>query len=224
MIVTVAATDVSRCLTTMLHFGTLFILTQDGSRTMSITTGMEGGSSTSLWTSFVISVPHYLFIWDSSHCLSRIFDSCILPTKLEHLAVKQHSSTFLKTEAVKIWSILSHGVFYWLEWGDKSQKLVRLFWPSRQFANMNSPSFLLYEIRSTYGGENRQDKLWKFLEARPCSGMTSTALKLDDKGKTQTRSPSLHCKFSWREPERAILWKSAGVCPLGRCWWAKRVH
>lgn len=132
----------------------------------------RGGSSTSLWTSIFISAPHYLFIWDSSHCLPKTFNPCILPSKLEHLDVEWHSSTFLKTQVVKIWSILSQCVFYWFEWGDQSQKLVRLFWHSRQFVNMNSPSFSLYETTSTYGGENRQaEEIMKMLlEARSCSG------------------------------------------------------
>lgn len=173
-------------------------------------------SPSSLCTSFVISAQHYMFIWHSSHCLSRTLNPCIFPSKLEHLAVELYSSTFLKTQTVKTWSILSQGVFYWLEWGHHSQKLVRLFWHSRQLANIHSPSFSLYATRSAYGGvwERWAGKIIvkMLLETRPSSGVSSTALKSEDKGQTHTRSPSLHCKFSWRESESAILWKSAGVC------------
>lgn len=141
---------------------------------------------------------------------------CIFPSKLEHLAVELYSSTFLNTQTLKTWSILSQGVFYWLEWGHHSQKLVRLFWHSRQLANIHSPSFSLYATRSAYGGvwERWAGKIIvkMLLETRPSSGVSSTALKSEDKGQTHTRSPSLHCKFSWRESESAILWKSAGVC------------
>lgn len=34
------------------------------------------------------------------------------------------------------------------------------------------------------------------VDSRPCSGVSSSALKLEDKGQTHIRSPSLHCKFS----------------------------
>lgn len=232
MIVTVvAATGISTCLTAMLHFGTLSILPQDGSRTLSTTTGgghtaqpapcirccMELCSPTSLWTSFFISAQHYILIWHSSCYLSRTFNSCTLPSTLELVDVELYSSTLLKPQTVKLWSILPQGVFYWLEWDDQSQKLVRLFWHSRQFANMNSPILSLYATRSAYVillsvCENRQAGkiiVKKFLEARSCSRVTSTALKLDDKRQTHQ---SLQRKFSWRESERAIPWKSAGVC------------
>lgn len=132
MIVTVvAATDVSRCMITMLHFGTLFILTQDGSRALSTPTvqGSQGqvqeqhscfstgiqGHTTQLayvvvWSCAVLAA--FALALLSQHDTTCLFDihptvyqgpstPCIFPSKLEHLAVELYSSTFLNTQTVK---------------------------------------------------------------------------------------------------------------------------
>lgn len=226
MIVTVvAATNVSRCLTTLLHFGTLFILTQDGSRTLFTTAGvehcehttqpgpccMELCSPTTLQTGFVTSAPHYLFLWDSSHHLPRTLNLPLLPSKLEHLAVKQHSSTFQKTQAVKIWSILSQGVFCWLAWGwldsfDPAGSLQIWILPALTIWNK------VYLQRWEQTGRRNH-----------CENMNSQSLFWSDKhclkirwqgGKPTLGLHSSIANFLGRASETEILWKSAGVCQL----------
>lgn len=98
------------------------------------------------------------------------------------------------------------GCLLWLEWGDQSQKLGS----SDTVGSLQIkilPAFPhMQEDLPMEVCENRQAGkviVKMFLEAIPCSGVTNTALKLDNKGQMHTRSPSLNCKFSWRESEQS---------------------